>query len=104
MDFSPKNDILGKVKLTIFFQKKTTVTTHFLREDQLFAAKIRSKIIPKSGEKIQSNCSIIDHSHIDPIGRHQIPFGSNYSARAAEHTTILLLFTFLNFSIFPFRA
>jgi hypothetical protein len=88
------------VKLTIFPQKKATVTTHFLREDQLFAAKIRSKIIPKSGEKIQSNCSIIDHSHIDPIGRHQIPFGSNYS----EHTTILLLFTFLNFSIFPFRA
>jgi hypothetical protein len=75
-----------------FSQKKATVTTHFLREDQLFAAKIRSKIIPKSGEKIQSNCSIIGHSHIDPIGRHQIPFGSNYS----EHDN------FVAFHIFEF--
>ena len=47
-----------------FSRKKAMVTTHFLREDQLFAAKIWSKIIPKSGEKIQSNCSIIDHSHM----------------------------------------
>jgi hypothetical protein len=80
-----------------FSRNKATVTTHFLREDQLFAAKIWSKIIPKSGEKIQSIVPslvtltlirlVVIRFHLDQI---------------IQSATILLFFTFLNFLFFHF--
>jgi len=47
----------------------------FLIHSSRLCSLLRGKIIQKSGENIQSNYSIIGHSHFDPIGRQQFPFG-----------------------------